>query len=432
MSAISAVVSTSNSVVATNNETFKVILNSSLQGLASQLADKYASVDKTEALQLAQTLASSVQLPAKREFKPAANEVRCCARAYDNGVAAQCPFKRSKDTDFCTRHHKLSVECSQPLKFGDKGKHIGLFFGRFDEPLTFLDDDNKICVLWDELSADIQSKVDAGIVFHPHCVKPKVSKVPRVKKTASNPVPKPSLRTKNAYMFFLNAKRDEIKTILLESNSKVSVTDVTKKASEIWRAMTDNEKAPFNSLAHDAKEQAKLSIPPQEPTVSKPKKERKSKDETVPSRTKNAYMFFLDAKRDEVKAILALTNPKVSSTDVTKKAAEMWKALSDVDKIPFNTMAIDAKINALQTQKSKPAATSTIEPKADDAKSNELDGLMAELSEQQSNTNTDEVEATPIDIDGTEYYIDQESTLYNEEGVVIGKYDTVNKKIISN
>jgi hypothetical protein len=446
MSAVSTVVSTSNSVVAANNETFKVILNNSLEGLATQLADKYTSVDKTDAIQLAHSLASSIQLPAgKRVLKPAADEVRCCARTYDDGVASQCPFKRAKDVDFCTRHNKMAIECSKPLQFDEKGKHIGLFFGRVDEPLSYIDDDNKICVLWTELSDDIQSKVDAGMMYHPHCVKPKASKGSKASKEtkvkAPKPDAKPSLRTKNAYMFFLNAKREEIKTELQATNPKVSVTDVTKKASEIWKALSDEEKAPFNTLAHDAKEKAKEAINIDAKTVTKPKKERKPKDEKVSSsRTKNAYMFFLDAKRNEIKTELALTNPKVSSTDVTKKASEMWKAMTDVDKIPYNTLAIDAKINALQNQKSNNSSQSNsanssdneCEPddKTDDTKSAELDGLMAELTEQQSNN--DEVEATPIDIDGTEYYIDQDNTLYNEEGVVIGKYDNVNKKIIAN
>lgn len=60
----------------------------------------------------------------------------------------------------------------------------------------------------------------------------------------------------------------------------------------------------------------------------KTKKTKKTKDPNAPKRNKSAYLFFCDDKRDSVKK----SNPDLKMTEVSKKLAELWRALGDSDK----------------------------------------------------------------------------------------------------
>lgn len=85
-------------------------------------------------------------------------------------------------------------------------------------------------------------------------------------------------------------------------------------------------------------------------------------------RGKNAYMFYLDSVRAEIKADLLATaqqtNPdaKVKVSEVTKVAGSRWKQLEAADKLPFENMAAEAKARL----NSPPTAdtTATVAPAA--------------------------------------------------------------------
>lgn len=60
----------------------------------------------------------------------------------------------------------------------------------------------------------------------------------------------------------------------------------------------------------------------------KKKLKRKKKDPLRPKRAMSSFMFFANAKRQEVRS----ANPELKITDVGKKLGEMWKELSDDEK----------------------------------------------------------------------------------------------------
>lgn len=60
-------------------------------------------------------------------------------------------------------------------------------------------------------------------------------------------------RPKNAYMFYLDEHREQIKTTLAAKGEKHDITDVTKYASTLWKAMTEEQKQPFNAKAAASK-----------------------------------------------------------------------------------------------------------------------------------------------------------------------------------
>ena len=65
----------------------------------------------------------------------------------------------------------------------------------------------------------------------------------------------------------------------------------------------------------------------------KPRK-TKQRDPDAPKRPASAYMLWLNENRASIKDELLITNPDAKITDVTKRAGELWKALTDDEKAP--------------------------------------------------------------------------------------------------
>jgi len=129
------------------------------------------------------------------------------------------------------------------------------------------------------------------------------------------------------------------------------VAEVGKKLGEMWKALSDAEKEPFNKMAADDKERYAKAMegytPPEgsdEPEPKKGKKAKAKKDPNAPKKALSAFILFSNAKRAEVTAELKAANPDMKGVaEVGKKLGEMWKALSDAEKEPFNKMAADDK-----------------------------------------------------------------------------------------
>jgi hypothetical protein len=65
------------------------------------------------------------------------------------------------------------------------------------------------------------------------------------------------------------------------------------------------------------------------------KNERKKKDPNAPKRGLSAYMFFANEQRDNVRE----ENPGISFGQVGKLLGERWKALTDVQRRPYEEKA---------------------------------------------------------------------------------------------
>ncbi|XP_031415591.1 FACT complex subunit SSRP1 isoform X2 [Clupea harengus] len=69
------------------------------------------------------------------------------------------------------------------------------------------------------------------------------------------------------------------------------------------------------------------------------KKEKRSKDTGAPKRPMSAYMLWLNASRERIKA----ENPGISITEISKKAGEMWKQIDKDNKEEWAGKAEEAK-----------------------------------------------------------------------------------------
>ena len=79
-------------------------------------------------------------------------EVRVCGRG--GGV-------------YCKRCCKLAAVTAEPLQFGEDGKHVGLFWGRYDEPQPVFSG-GFLCVQWksDECKAIVDAALKEGKTWH--------------------------------------------------------------------------------------------------------------------------------------------------------------------------------------------------------------------------------------------------------------------------
>ncbi|XP_060627929.1 FACT complex subunit SSRP1 [Anolis sagrei] len=127
---------------------------------------------------------------------------------------------------------------------------------------------------------------------------------PRKKQTEGKKMKDPNApkRPLSAYMLWLNANRDKIRS----ESPGMSVTDVSKKAGELWKAMTKEKKEEWDRKAEDAKkdyekamkdyneggksesskkEKPKKKKKPEKPGKGKPEKKAAVSSKSVPSKS---------------------------------------------------------------------------------------------------------------------------------------------------
>jgi upstream-binding transcription factor len=164
-------------------------------------------------------------------------------------------------------------------------------------------------------------------------------------------------RPASSFMFFANAERPGLRA----ANPKMAVTDIAKKLGEMWRELSEVNRAPFEAKAavdrqrykdamvnytpppvsssssssssddhhHRRKKKAKKTKKPKR----KPKK--KAKDPNKPKRGMSSFMYFANAKRNEVRQ----AHPELKITEVGKRLGVMWNELDDAAKKPYIDLA---------------------------------------------------------------------------------------------
>ena len=151
-----------------------------------------------------------------------------------------------------------------------KPKRIGLRFGTIKMPLTQLvfAPNGDIASVWpdEQVRALVDQALKEGKKYHPGSKEGSTGKTnaPRKKKEKKEKAPKATKRGKNAYMFFLEAQRSVIKAELEMSESyigqTVPVTAITKAAGAKWKALSEEEKTPWNEKASQAKAEAEAAV----------------------------------------------------------------------------------------------------------------------------------------------------------------------------
>lgn len=89
-----------------------------------------------------------------------------------------------------------------------------------------------------------------------HEVKPKKEKKPKnEKKDDSSDDEKHKKKRVSGYILFSNANRDDVKTKLNTGEEKPKNTEIMKELASMWKELTDEERAEWNTKAQDIKTQ---------------------------------------------------------------------------------------------------------------------------------------------------------------------------------
>lgn len=118
-----------------------------------------------------------------------------------------------------------------------------------------------------------------------------------------------------------------------EWDSNVETTDSSAESD------SGSESAAESRPRKEKKEKEKKEKKPPAPRKTQTKKDKKDVDPNKPKRPMSAYFLWLNASREDIKA----EHPGISVTDLSKKAGEMWRGMTD--KKEWEAKAVQAKAN---------------------------------------------------------------------------------------
>jgi hypothetical protein len=166
--------------------------------------------------------------------------------------------------------------------------------------------------------------------------------MPKQKRAKALKDPQAPKKNKNAYMFFCEAQREQVKL----DNQEFKQKEVMKELGRLWQGLSDKKKAKFNKLAEEDKarytEEMKGYERPSDEELAglkenqgrtrAPKGEgktaKKKRDKALPKGKTSAFLYFAADHRKEVKE----ANPTMSGGEVTSELGVMWKAVKDTKK----------------------------------------------------------------------------------------------------
>uniref|UniRef100_A0A0K0F7Z5 High mobility group protein DSP1 (inferred by orthology to a D. melanogaster protein) n=2 Tax=Strongyloides TaxID=6247 RepID=A0A0K0F7Z5_STRVS len=149
---------------------------------------------------------------------------------------------------------------------------------------------------------------------------------------------KPPVRGKTSpYGFFVKMCYEEHKKKYPTEN--VQVTEISKKCSEKWKTMSDDEKRRFFELAQKDAERYQAEVAAYGGDDVTKKRKRTKKDPNAPKRALSAFFFFSNEKRPEVQR----QHPEWKVGQVAQELGKFWKNLPDEEKAIYEKKATEDK-----------------------------------------------------------------------------------------
>lgn len=241
-------------------------------------------------------LAAAMTKPTKqtRKRKEVATDCLCMARVGTGSIPKQCSLAKTGDSDYCTNHARKAAQTEVPLSYDEAGNKTGLFFGRVDQPVPWKDAEGRVVIQWNDPALKKEwSELEASgkLVWAPNTApgraangEPKPKKEKKTKK--EKPVKEPKAKGKrvgSAYFLWLNEKnvedtksrREIIKAALIADGVEVKTqAPICKRAGEMWKAMSEQEKKPYqdqiDTLKISATAELQVHVPetPAAPTAT--------------------------------------------------------------------------------------------------------------------------------------------------------------------
>lgn len=140
---------------------------------------------------------------------------------------------------------------------------------------------------------------------------------------ASNQQLEKPKRAKSSYMLFCDEKRPAVMEANRAKNGgKVKMPELGKELSQMWSQIGEDEKAKYETMAAELKEKHDEEMKAYVDST---------KIEGLMKRPQSAYFQYINANRAKIQEEHKIT----SIGEVAKKATELWKALSDEEKKPY-------------------------------------------------------------------------------------------------
>jgi hypothetical protein len=194
---------------------------------------------------------------------------------------------------------------------------------------------------------------------------PKADKATKSKGKSKDDADKPKTkRGPTGYLLFSKEERPAAKETLmadLEEDTKLKPQDVVREIASRWKALSETEKAVWNSQAADIKSAASsvaaseddTSVVASDDDEAKPKAETKAKAKAKPKvepkedaepkkKGTTGYLMFAKNERPTIKAEMTEAldeGVKLKPQDVVTEIANRWKALTDDERKVWNDQA---------------------------------------------------------------------------------------------
>jgi len=160
-------------------------------------------------------------------------------------------------------------------------------------------------------------------------------------------------RAPTAYFLFANTVREGLSEENKKKNDgKVKVGEVAKAVGELWAKLSAEKKAEFEEQAKSGKEKHAADMQAYKEANDPVKALKEKYADLIPKRAPSAYWIFSKDESTVAKAEKAVKDAgeEVHFKKVTVKVAELWKALSDKEKAPWEEQS---KAAAVEHEKKK-------------------------------------------------------------------------------
>ncbi|CAD6186025.1 unnamed protein product [Caenorhabditis auriculariae] len=145
---------------------------------------------------------------------------------------------------------------------------------------------------------------------------------------------KPPVRGKTSpYGFFVKMCYEEHKKKY--PNENVQVTEISKKCSEKWKTMVDEEKRRFYELAQKDAERYQAEVAAYGGEDAMRKRKRAKKDPNAPKRALSAFFFFSQDRRPAVQG----QHPEWKVGQVAQELGRLWKTVPQEEKDMYERKA---------------------------------------------------------------------------------------------
>jgi hypothetical protein len=132
-------------------------------------------------------------------------------------------------------------------------------------------------------------------------------------------------------MFFSTHKHKEIRKKLEAEGKKEKTTNIAKQVAAEWKAMTPEERKPWDDIAADDRARFEMERSTYTGPWKIPSKRKGRKDKNAPKRPMSAFLAYSHTKRAECRA----ANPDLDNIGISRELAKMWKIVPQEEKQPF-------------------------------------------------------------------------------------------------